>query len=111
MRIGDRLLAVDGRELRRRPLARVIRPQPTHCFNVLRLAPSRMDALPLSAAAKEHLRAAALSGKDPAAPAGRVAPAGVVVPPGTPYRRPSNDGIIGWESLATMNMPARPELL
>ena len=58
MRIGDRLLAVDGRELRRRPLARVIRPQPTHCFNVLRLAPSRMDALPLSAAAKEHLRAA-----------------------------------------------------
>jgi len=55
LRVGDRILAADGRELRRRPLARVLQPQPTHCFRLLRLAPSRVDALPLSAAAKQQL--------------------------------------------------------
>jgi len=36
----------------------VMRPQPTHCFRVLRLVPRRLDTLPLSAAAKMHLRQA-----------------------------------------------------
>ena len=35
--IGDRILAVDGRHLKRRKLCDLISPQPTHLFKVQRL--------------------------------------------------------------------------
>ena len=38
LRLGDRILAVDGRELRGRKFIDVVRPQPTHTLRVIRVA-------------------------------------------------------------------------
>ena len=59
MQVGDRILAVDGKELKGKRLAKVIRPQQTHLFKVLRrMGGTRAERLPLEPSAKEGLREA-----------------------------------------------------
>ena len=44
LKLGDRILACDGMELRGRKFVKVIKPQPTHTMRVLRCEGAHVDA-------------------------------------------------------------------
>jgi len=58
---GDKLLAVDGVALRKRRCVQVMRPQPTHTFQVRRDTGSRLERMALPAEIKAEIKAEVMS--------------------------------------------------